>query len=110
MSRDYARLYGKVDVSTPEKLYNELHKIAAIADFEKIDGIWYIENSINEQHSRMAACFKTLLDACKGLWECSDWYREKGTGSICFREFGVGGRKAECYSADTKGKFGYLWV
>lgn len=110
MSKDFNRLYGKVDVSTPEKLYAELHKIDAIAAFEKLDGIWYIENSIDERRSRMTACFKTLLDACKGLWVCADWYRETGTGTICFKEFGLNSRNAEFYSADTKGVFGYLWV
>lgn len=110
MGKDYNRLYGKVDASTPEKLYNELHKIAKIAELEKLDGVWFIENTIDEMRTRMTACFKTLPDACEGLWGCADWWRETGTGTICFKEFGLNKSKYDVYAADTKGKFGYLWI
>lgn len=95
---------------TPETLYEELHKIDVIANLENKSGIWYVENSIDEYRSSMTACWPSLKEACKGLWECSDWYREKGTGTICFREFGVKGIYIQIYSAYSCGEFGRLWV
>ena len=95
---------------TPESLYEELHKIDAIADLEQLYGIWYVENSINEYSSSMTACWPNLKQACVGLWKCADWFRENGTGTIGFREFGVNGKHVDVYSASTCGEFGRLWI
>lgn len=53
------------------------------------NGIYYIENTIDEWHTKISGYFKTLGDAQDGLKECADWYRPKGTGKIYFKEFGL---------------------
>ena len=51
--------------------------------------IYYIENTIDEWHSTIRGYFETLDDAIKAIAECSDWFREKGTGEIYKVGFGL---------------------
>ena len=54
-----------------------------------MNGIYYIENSINERCVAIKGYFPTLEDAKKALKFCNDWYRPQGTGCIYFKEFGL---------------------
>ena len=51
-------------------------------------GIYYIENTIDEYHTRISGYFETEEEAREALKKCSDWYRPNGTGRIYFKEFG----------------------
>lgn len=55
----------------------------------KKEGIYFIENTINEIATVVNGYFPTLDDAKEGLKECNNWFRPKGTGSIYFKEFGL---------------------
>lgn len=44
--------------------------------------IYYIENSINERHTTVSGYFMSLDEAKEALKQCSDWYRDYGTGRI----------------------------
>lgn len=57
---------------------------------KKPDGIFYIKNTIDEWHDDITGYFYTLDEAIKALEECSDWYRDKGTGTIYYQKFGLG--------------------
>lgn len=58
-------------------------------DKKESNGIYFIENTINEIATAVKGYFSTLDDAKEALKECSNWYRPKGTGNIYFREFGL---------------------
>lgn len=60
-------------------------------------GIYYIENTVSEWHSAIVAYFKSLEEAKEALKECNDWWRPKGTGTIYYREFGLGKHAKEIY-------------
>lgn len=55
----------------------------------KENGIYYIENTIDEKRSKIVAYFETLKEAEKGLESCQDWFKPLGTGKIYFREYGL---------------------
>ena len=103
---------------TAKKIYNRLHSIDAIAELEAKKGVWYIENSIDEYCSKPSSYYGTLMECVEGLQESSNWYRQKGTGMICFAEFGIGGKKIRIYSGDSTmdengdvvSKWGKLWI
>ncbi len=52
-------------------------------------GIYYIENSVDEQRTKISGYFKTEEEAREAIKECSDWFMNKGTGTIWFQEFGL---------------------
>ena len=54
-----------------------------------MDGIYYIENTIDERSSRISGYFESLDEAKEALKECSDWFCPKGTGRIYFKKFGL---------------------
>jgi hypothetical protein len=60
-------------------------------------GIYFIENTVDEWHTRIAGYFLSLEEAKEALKECSDWYRSKGTGTIYFKEFGLGKTTKKVY-------------
>lgn len=95
---------------TAQEIYNELHKIDVIAELETKPGVWYIENSIDEYRSILTSFYATLKDAVDGLQESSDWFCPKGTGEICFREFGIGGKEISIYSGGFNNEWGKLYV
>lgn len=57
------------------------------------DGIFYIENSIDERRSSIMGYFKTFREARAELKNCNDWYCDKDTGKIYFIKFGRYGDK-----------------
>lgn len=59
--------------------------------------IFYIENSVDERRSAITGYFKTLNEALEGIKECSDWYREKGTGEIYMKGFGLNSHIQQVY-------------
>lgn len=59
--------------------------------------LFYIENSIDECHSRIKGYFNTLNEAMEGIKQCSDWYRENGTGEIWMTGFGLKSHKQQVY-------------
>lgn len=54
-----------------------------------MDGIYYIENTVDERSSRISGYFESLDEAKEALKECSDWFCSKGTGCIYFKKFGL---------------------
>ena len=60
-----------------------------IATFNE-DGVFFIENTINETRSKVSAYFGSRRDALAGLSECADWFRPNGTGEIYFQPYGIG--------------------
>jgi hypothetical protein len=64
-------------------------------EWEKV--LFYIENSVDEYHSKIKGYFNTLNDAKEGLKECSDWYRPNGTGTIYMKGFGLNSKCQEVY-------------
>ena len=60
-----------------------------IATFNE-DGVFFIENTINETRCKVSAYFGSSRDALAGLSECADWFRPKGTGEIYFQPYGIG--------------------
>lgn len=58
-------------------------------DKKELNGIYFIENTINEIATTVKGYFSTLDDAKEALKECNNWFRPKGTGNIYFREFGL---------------------
>lgn len=52
--------------------------------------IYYIQNTIDERRSKIQGYFDNLeraIEVCKA--ECSDWFREKGSGEIYEVAFGL---------------------
>lgn len=95
---------------TQKEIYDALHKIDVIAEYEKKEGVWYIENAINEYHSKPTSYYPTLESAVGGLMESSDWFCPKGTGMIHFREFGTYGKDVMIYSGGYDNEWGKLWI
>ena len=62
-----------------------------------MDKIYYIENTIDEIHTKITGYFKSFDEAKEALKECSNWYRPEGTGSIYEVEFGLGNRPKRVY-------------
>jgi hypothetical protein len=60
-----------------------------IATFNE-DGVFFIENTINETRCKVSAYFGSRIDALAGLSECADWFRPNGTGEIYFQPYGIG--------------------
>ena len=52
-------------------------------------GIYYIENSVDEQRTKISGYFQTEEEAREAIKECSDWFMHKGTGTIWYQEFGL---------------------
>ena len=52
-------------------------------------GIYYIENSVDERRTKISGYFKTEEEAREAIKECSDWFMNKGTGTIWYQEFGL---------------------
>lgn len=59
-----------------------------IATFKE-DGVFFIENSINEFSTKVTAYFGSCRDAVAGLADSADWFRERGTGAIYFQPYGI---------------------
>lgn len=95
---------------TAKEIYEKLHSIDVIAELETKKGVWYIENTIDEYHSKPSSYYPTLMECVEGLQESSDWWCSKGTGTIWFQEFGFGGNKFELYSGGFNSEWGRLWV
>ena len=60
-----------------------------IATFNE-EGVFFIENTIDETRSKVSAYFGSRRDALAGLSECADWFRPNGTGAIYFQPYGIG--------------------
>ena len=95
---------------TKEEIYNALHKIDVIAEFEAKPGVWYIENLVDEYRSEPKSYYPTLEEAVGGLMESSDWFCPKGTGTIHYREFGINGKDVYIYSGGWDNEFGNIWI
>lgn len=63
------------------------------------NGIFFIENTIDEYRSSVSGYFVSLNDAQAALKECADWWRPKGTGKIYFKEFGLNTNKVLVYES-----------
>ena len=103
---------------TTQEIYEKLHAIDVIAELETKPGVWYIENSIDEYQSSPSSYYPTLMECVNGLQYVCDWWGLKGTGTICFAEFGIGGNIIDIYSGKSSRKdngdivfeWGKLWV
>lgn len=103
---------------TAKEIYEKLHSIDVIAELETKKGVWYIENAIDEYRSKPSSYYPTLMECVEGLQESCDWYCLKGTGTICFVEYGIGGNAFDIYSGQASMKdngeivseWGRLWV
>lgn len=77
--------------------YGPIPVVVSFQDkWEKV--IFYIENTVDEYHSRIQGYFNTFDDAKKAIKECADWFRENGTGKIYMKGFGLNSVKQEVYS------------
>lgn len=61
-------------------------------------GIYYIENSVDEQRTKISGYFQTEAEAREALKECSNWFMNKGTGTIWFKEFGLNKTSKKIYA------------
>jgi hypothetical protein len=52
-------------------------------------GFYYIENTVDEYHSRPSAFFDTLEEAKNAMKLFGDWFLGNGTGRIYFQRFGI---------------------
>lgn len=62
-----------------------------------MNGIYYIENYIDEIHSAIQGYFATEEEAREGLKSCANWFRPNGTGRIYFQKFGLHGERTLVY-------------
>lgn len=62
-----------------------------------MNGIYYIENTIDEWHSAIKGYFATEEEARLALEKCYDWYRPDGTGKIYFQPCGLNSRRQLIY-------------
>ena len=62
-----------------------------------MNGIYYIENTIDERATAISGYFPTLDEAKEALKNCNDWYVSKPSGCIYYVEFGLGGKKELVY-------------
>ncbi len=63
-----------------------------------MNGIYYIENSVDERRTKISGYFKTEEEAREAIKECSDWFMNKGTGIILFKEFGLNKPSKKIYA------------
>ena len=63
-----------------------------------MNGIYYIENTVDERRSRISGYFQTEEEAREALKECSDWFMSNGTGIIWFKEFGLNKQAKKIYA------------
>lgn len=63
-----------------------------------MEGIYYIENSVDEQRTKISGYFKTEEEAREAIKECSDWFMHKGTGTIWYQEFGLNKKIKKIYA------------
>lgn len=63
-----------------------------------MNGIYYIENTVDERATRISRYFQTEEEVREAIKECSDWFREKGTGIIWFKEFGLNKTRKKIYA------------
>lgn len=63
-----------------------------------MNGIYYIENSVDEWRTKISGYFQTEEEALEALKECSDWFMPKGTGIIRFKEFGLNKTSKKIYA------------
>lgn len=70
---------------------------------ESSDEIYLIENTVDEYRTRVSGYFKTYDDAYEALKECSDWFRDKGTGQIWKVSFGLHAKREKVYDSYTQG-------
>ena len=54
-----------------------------------MEGIYYIENTVDEWHSSIQGYFTSKEEAIEALKNCCDWFRPNGTGKIYFKKFGL---------------------
>ncbi len=100
---------------TTQEIYEKLHDIDVIANLEAKSGIWYIENTISEMfdiddiRSKPTSYYPTLKEAVEGLQESQDWFAERGSGLIHFREYGLNAKDINIYRGKP-GEFGMLQV
>lgn len=55
-----------------------------------MEKLYYIENTVDEWHTKISGYFATLDNAKEALKDCFDWYRPHGTGRIYEVELGLG--------------------
>lgn len=58
-------------------------------DIPNESGVFYIRNTYNEQYTKITGYFPTFETALEALSSCGDWCRGNGTGTICFKKFGL---------------------
>ena len=63
-----------------------------------MEGIYYIENSVDERRTKISGYFQTEEESREALKECSNWFMPKGTGTIWFKEFGLNKTSKKIYS------------
>lgn len=63
------------------------------------NGIFYIENTVDEYRTAISGYFTSLDDAKDALKDCADWWRPNGTGRIYFREFGLNKNRVLVYES-----------
>jgi len=63
-----------------------------------MEGIYYIENSVDERRTKISGYFQTEEESREALKECSNWFMPKGTGTIWFKEFGLNKISKKIYS------------
>ena len=68
-----------------------------------MDKIYLIENTVDERQVKVSGYFKTYDQAYEALKECSDWWREKGTGQIWEVSFGLHALRKKVYDSYTQG-------
>lgn len=66
-------------------------------------GFYYIENSVDEYHSKPSAYFETLEEAKEAMKHFGDWFCGKGTGIIFFQPFGYKIEESHPYKGYTHG-------
>jgi hypothetical protein len=60
-------------------------------------GVYFIENTIDERSTAISGYFSTEEEAREALKECCNWFGQKGSGTIYYQEFGLGGKQIKIY-------------
>ena len=63
-----------------------------------MNGIYYIENTVDEMRTQISGYFQTEEEAREALKKCSNWFMKKGTGIIYFKEFGLNKKVKKIYA------------
>lgn len=71
------------------KEFDDCNECLAYEKTIECDGVFYIENTINEFSTSITGYFGTFDDAVTALENCSDWFKPSGTGTIWFEPFGL---------------------